>query len=291
MSNYKPVTIAVFSLGFALLLAMVSTVAPVHAGDPDGVIGPMDIDLFKCLEREDDDGNKVDPYQEISIDQEREEIKKESVGKYDEDIASLEKVCRKKGNDSILVPIEETKIEGYVYEFHPVDPSNPAESEWFAVPSQDVPVVAEGVSFEIFWGSEPNGYFYYYKTRFGKGPIILNLRLPPDAHPINPNIVIESSGLEETWTVFLGFYRGDVPPPDVTVLRTPDGNFLPFTNSNFDSYKSIVGLDGKSALPGVGGVLLEQNSTTVSVLAVLLLIVLPAAGVVTLRNRQKSHNL
>ena len=291
MGKYKSVIFLIYVVGIALVLILVS-VTPTHAGDPDEIIGPMDIDLFKCLEKEGDDGEKKDPWEEISIDKEREEIKKNSVGKYNEDIASLEKACRKKGNDSVLVPIEETKIEGYVYEFHPQDPSNPAGSEWFAVPSHSVPVIAEGVTFEIFWVSEePDGFFYFYKTRFGKGPIILNLRLPPDAHPVNPNIVIESSGLDETWTVFLGFYRGDVPPPDVTQLKTPDGNFLPFTNSKFDSYKSIVGLDGKSALPGVGGVLSQEDSTVVSVLAVLLLIVLPGAGLITLRNRQKLHKL
>jgi len=215
-------------IGIALLLTLIYAV-PTHAGDPDNVIGPMDLDLFKCIEHEDDDGNEKDPPGDIDISKEREDIKNKSRGNVDEDIKALEKACRRKGNDSELVPIAETKIEGYVYEFHPKDPSNPAESEWFAVPSQDVMVVAQGITFEIFWVSEPDGYYYFYKTRFGSGPIILNLRLPPDAHPINPNIVIESSGKDETWTVFLGFYRGDVPPPDVTQLKTPDGNFLPFS--------------------------------------------------------------
>ena len=50
MSNNKTVTFAVFALGFALLLT-IAGVAPIYAGDPDGVIGPMDIDLFKCLEK------------------------------------------------------------------------------------------------------------------------------------------------------------------------------------------------------------------------------------------------
>jgi hypothetical protein len=165
----------------------------------DEVIGPMDIDLFECVVTKNEDGSDKKPWETVSIDKDREEIKKKSVGKTQDDINALEEACsRKERGRSKLIPIAKTKIEGYVYEFHPEDPDNPATSEWFAVPSRDVPVIAEGVTFEIFWGSEPDGYFYFYKTRFGKGPIILNLRLPEDAHQVNPNIVIESTGLDET---------------------------------------------------------------------------------------------
>jgi hypothetical protein len=83
--------------------------------------------------------------------------------------------------------------------------------------------------------------------------------------------------------VFLGFYRGDVPPPRIDQLQTPDGNFLPFSSSKFSSYDSIVGLDGKSALPGVGGVLLGSGSSTSLVIAGLFLILLGVAGAITLR--------
>jgi hypothetical protein len=236
--------------------------------------------------KKNEDGSDKKPWQVIDIEKEREEIKANSVGDIDNDINALEDACERKERDrSELIPIEKTKIEGYVYEFHPEDPQNPATSEWFAVPSRDVPVVAEGVTFEIFWGSEPDGYFYFYKTRFGKGPIVLNLRLPKDAHPINPNIVIESTGLDETWTVFLGFYRGDVPPPRIDQLRTPEGNFLPFTSSKFSSYESIVGLDGESALPGVGGTLPQSESVVVGLLAAIVVIILALAGVFTARRR------
>ncbi|MCG3210598.1 MAG: hypothetical protein FOGNACKC_04229 [Anaerolineae bacterium] len=260
----------------------------VSAGDPDKTVGPMDIDLFECMERQGDDGEKKDPWAVISIDKERNDIKKKSTGNVQDDINALEKACRRKGNDSFLRPIEKTKIEGFVYEFHPENPDDPAHSEWFAVPSQQVPVIAKGVGFEIFWVSEPNGYFYFYKTRFGKGPIILNLRLPEDAHAINPNIVIESTGFEETWTVFLGFYRGDVAPPRVDQLKTPDGNYLPFTDSRFSSYESIVGLDGESSLPGVGGELPQATSVAVIVLAAAVVLILVGVGVRTLRRPGRS---
>jgi hypothetical protein len=273
----------VILVAVGLMLSAMFLASPVVAGDPDEIIGPMDIDLFKCVIKKNEDGTDKKPWEEISIDKEREEIRQNSVGKIDDDINALAEACSRKERDRAeLIPIEETKIEGYVYEFHPVDPDNPATSEWFAVPSRDVPVVAEGVTFEIFWGSEPDGYFYFYKTRFGKGPVILNLRLPEDVHPINPNIVIESTGLNETWTVFLGFYRGDVPPPQIDQLRTPGGNFLPFSSSKFSSYDSIVGLDGESALPGVGGDQVKPQSATVMAAAGTLLVLLGMTGIVTL---------
>ncbi len=282
-TNYK---LPILSLTIVIVFAAGITLAypsTANAGDPEDIIGPVNLDKLECVEKRKEGDSSREPFAVVNIDLERAEIKKKSRGDLVQDAKDLEKVCKEKGDNSFIRGIAKTKIEGYVYEFHPVDPENPAESEWFAVPSRDVPVVAEGVTFEIFWGSEPNGYFYYYKTRFGEGPIVLNLRLPEDAHPLNPNILIESSGLEETWTVFLGYYRGDVGPPDVDKLETPSGNFLPFGNT---TYNSIVGLDGKSALPGVGGILPEQTSPVVIVLAAVILVALPVAGTFTFRRKR-----
>ena len=273
----------IVALSIALLLTFIN-IAHTQAGDPEDIIGPMNLDKFECLETEGDDGVEKDPPEEIDLSEELAQIKRESRGDILEDIAKLEDACDNAANSEIFRPIAKTKIEGRVFEFHPVDPANPAESEWFAVPSQDVPVIAEGVTFEIFWVSEPDGFFYFYKTRFGEGPVMLNLRLPEDAHPINPNILIESTGEDEVWTVFLGFYRGDIPPPNIDQLETPNGNFLPFGNTKFEG---IVGLDGESALPGVGGVLPYNTPASVMALAAVVLIVLPAAGIYTLRNRSE----
>jgi hypothetical protein len=268
-------TVVIVGIGATFINA-----SPVYAGDPEDIIGPVNLDKLECVERRQDGDSSKEPFKQVDIDQEREEIKRKSTGDLVQDARDLEEACIDKGVDSFLRGMAYTQIEGVVYEFHPVDPENPAESEWFAVPSRDVPVIAEGVTFEIFWGSEPDGSFYFYKTRFGEGPVMLNLKLPEDVHPLNPNILIESSGLDETWTVFLGFYRGDVGPPDVTALRLPDGNLLPLGNN---TYESIVGLDGKSALPGVGGVLPQQSSPWVMGLAAIVLAVLPSAGMYTLR--------
>ncbi len=267
----------------ALIMALVLTFvdfSPTQAGDPDDVIGGMNPEKFECLETEEEDGTEKDPWEVVDLSEEFERIEKENPKSNDEFIAKLEDACDNLTREGIFRPLARTKIEGKVFEFHPSDPNNPAESEWFAVPSQSVPVIASGVDFEIFWVSEPDGSFYFYKTRFGEGPIILNLKLPDDAHPINPNILIESTGKDEVWTVFLGFYRGNVPPPQVDQLKTPNGNFLPFSNTKFEY---IVGVDGKFMLPGVGGELPRQESTWVMALAAAMLAALPLAGLLKLR--------
>ncbi len=279
---YRKVPIFPLIFAFAVLLAFVDT-GPAYAGDPEDTIGPMNIEKMECVERRQEGDSSKEPAEVVDIETERQEIIKDSTGDIVQDIKDLEKACLKNGDDAFLRAMANTKIEGYVYEFHPEDPANPAESEWFAVPSRDVPVIAEGVTFEIFWGSEPDGYFYFYKTRFGEGPIMLNLRLPEDAHQINPDILIESTGLDETWTVFLGFYRGDIPPPNIDQLKTPGGNLLPFGNTTFES---IVGLDGESALPGVGGVLPYKEPASVTVLAAVVLVILTVTGFFTLRKRR-----
>ena len=259
------------------IVLIFATFALSHAGDPDDVIGGMNIEKFECLETENDDGEEKDPLEPVDISQDIEQIKKDSKGDWEEDLAKLQDACENKTNAGILVPLQKTKIEGKVFEFLPQNPSDPANSGWYAIPAQGIPVIAEGITFEIFWVSEENGYFYFYKTRFGEGPILLNLRVPPNGHAINPNILIESTGEDEVWTVFLGFYRGDVPPPQPDQLQTPNGNFLPFGDSSFDP---------ATGLPGVGGVLPQQESLPVVALAAALSLALPLAGVYKLRKHR-----
>ncbi len=328
-------------------------VSPAQAGDPPGEIGVMNPTMFKCVSKDNRKAvyDQHDPWQKglskryvfvkggveydlNSINEilsEYPDAREESCIKeldvdygfnpYDaqEFNAYLDRLkgqCRDQDENGIIVPIEDTRIEGTVYEFHPKDPANPAKSEWFAVPSRDVMVRARGITFEIFWGSGNEGGYYF--PHLGAGPIVMDLRLPEDAHAINPDVVIFSSGLEETWTVFLGFYRGDVPPPNPTQLKTPDGNFLPFvtladiksmnrcgspqTNDVLQSalppgYSSAQGVTlnaappantgtSGAAMPEVGGVLTPNNrSYLVSMLAVVLLGVLTYAGIRQVRRR------
>lgn len=306
-------------VGVALWLILLS-ISSVQAGEPTGKVGPRNPTMYKCVDKDD--------YRKIIIDRlELEPIKEMSendpstldsncfvttVSDFGFDthdavlfrghLEELQDICEEEDEDGVLVPIEETRIEGYVYEYHP-DVQNPGQ--WFPVPSRDVPVFAKGITFEVFWGTEYNGY-YYYPNGFGAGPIILSLKLPRDAHPINPNVVINSTGLEETWTVFLGFYRGDVAPADVTQLRTPNGNYLPFTTLEDLETLSRCGYMDLPAvaqsvlpdvappgsaisptiqIPNVGGTLPQEQSSTVVVLAIILAIALPIAGFLKLRQK------
>ena len=306
-------------LGVAFWLILISIVS-VQAGEPTGKIGPINPTMYKCVEKDDHrnvliDRLELEPIQTMSendpstLDSSCFVTTVSDFGFDTHDavlfrgyLKDLQNICEDKDKDGVLIPIEDTRIEGYVYEYHP-DVQNPGQ--WFAVPSRDVPVFAKGITFDVFWGTDEDGY-YYYPNGFGAGPIILYLKLPRDAHPINPNVVINSTGLEETWTVFLGFYRGDVAPPDVTQLRTPDGNYLPFTTLQDletlsrcgymdlpDVAKSVLpvlappgsAISPTIQIPNVGGTLPQEQSNTVVVLAVILAIILPVAGFLKLRQK------
>ena len=303
----------ILGIGFALLLIGLVNL-PVQAGEPTGKVGPINPTMFRCVDK-DEDGSIIE------LDQITDMIKNDpstedsrctstTISDFGFDttngkqlsgfIEGLKETCE--GEGGRLEPIADTKVEGYVYEYHP-DINNPGN--WFPVPSRDVPVIAKGISFEVFWGTDEDGY-YYFPNGMGAGPIIVTLRLPPDAHAINPNVVINSTGLEETWTVFLGFYRGDVEPPDVTQLRTPGGNYLPFTTladleilskCGYMELPSVAkevlpelpppGAPGEGVeMPNVGGTLPPNQSTMVIVLGVTLAILLPAAGILRLRQQR-----
>jgi len=305
------------TIGFAFLL-VASNFFPVQAGEPTGKVGPINPTMFRCVD-EDDDGKLIELPQitdmvknDPSTENSRCTSTTDSDFGFDTKdgpqlagfIEGLKDECE--GEGGILEPIADTRIEGYVYEFHP-DINNPGE--WFPVPSRDVPVIAKGIDFEVFWGTGEDGY-YYFPNGMGAGPIIVTLRLPPDAHVINPNVVINSTGLEETWTVFLGFYRGDMEPPDVTQLRTPDGNFLPFTTLTDLEILSQCGYmnlpivakevlpelpppgapgDGTVEMPNVGGILTQDRPGAITALAVTLAILLPTAGLFKLGQRRRER--
>ncbi|MCB0166211.1 MAG: hypothetical protein KDI79_18415 [Anaerolineae bacterium] len=276
-----------------LMLAFVSALAlaaPARAGDPDDVVGGFDLRDFECLQRGNNNDNDNEEHdgdfdQVVDIDQARDEIISRSTGNATEDLKDLEGACdRLAKGEGRLVPIQKTKIEGYVYEFIP----GGEDDEWIAIPAAGIPVVAEGISFEIYWVSESNGYFYFYKTRFGSGPILLNMQLPPNTTAINPNILIESTGREETWTIYFGFYRGNTPPPNIEDLRTPDDEPLPVSDSAFYNF---TGIDGRSALPAVGGIKEERESTPVAALAAIVAIILPVIGIITIRRSRKADKI
>jgi hypothetical protein len=151
-----------------------------------------------------------------------------------------------------------------------------------------VPVVISGPGFEVAKGSDKDGSFYF--DNLGAGPVTFNLRLPPDAHPINPNVTVVTNGFFNTTSgIYLAFYRGDVAP-DIETIITPDGVPLPPANFTFEDLEgSNDFLNDLTGMPNVGGVLPRQTSIFSTILAVIVLIALPIAGVLKLR-RSRSDN-
>ncbi len=319
-----------------ILLGLIFLVNPfgVWAGEPTGEIGPMNPTMFKCVSRDGKELIQPDPFRKPTTRvfvRGGEEFELEPIEDYLERdpnarelicnsglqidfgfdtkeaqqfnayLEELEEECEEKDEFGKIVPIRDTRVEGYVYEFHPRDPENPETSEWFGVRSQKVPVIAKGITFEIFWNTDDNGSYYF--PNLGAGPILLNLKLPPDAHVINPNVLIESTGLEETQRVDLGFYRGDVPPPEPELLVTPDGGVLPFLTLGDVEILSTCGYadlpslassiidppetdsTDEPGMPNVGGVLTSTEPPVIIALAAALLVLLPVVGLLTARKR------
>lgn len=158
-----------------------------------------------------------------------------------------------------------SSIVGYVYDY----------STGPAVPRKDVGVKLTGCSWNAVWGTDDNGYFYF--NNLGKGAAYVNLQLPPGGHAINPNVLVNTSGMTETYTVYVGFYLGDTPPSGP--LETPDGRPLTGINSGDIITPPGTTADG-SPLPDVGGTL--PDSYLVIGLSVMLLMMLPVAGLTEL---------
>lgn len=262
-------------IALVLLLTFVIS-SPSKAGDPDKTVGGINPNHYVCVNTK---GEIVD------LDNDAITGEGESVTFDPEktiDLDELEEECDDAGEDFKVELIRRSRLEGYVVEFHQ-DPGAPGG--WRGVFSRDVPVFITGPGFEVFKGSDKDGSFYF--DNLGAGPITFNLRLPGDAHPLNPNVTLVTNGLPNTTSgIYLGFYRGDVAPQDVTALTGPDGIPLPPANYTFD--ESITSatdpFSGEvSGMPSVGGVLPRQISISSIVLGVVLLIVLPAAGVLTVR--------
>ncbi|MBN1994216.1 MAG: hypothetical protein JW953_16080 [Anaerolineae bacterium] len=260
-------------------------VAPAQAGDPDDTIGPPNQNHLVCIDK-----NSL-----LIVDLDSDAFEgSETIGFFDPeievDVKQLEKDCEAAEDferlfdpsaDFTVDYFRQTRIEGHVFEFHP-DPNGPGG--WTAVRSRDVPVVASGPGFEIFWGSEKDGFYFF--NNLGEGPVTLNLRLPPDAYPINPNITVMSRGFAETWpNIDLGFYRGDVPPDDVEELRLPGDHpistLIPGdTILDTDEYGNILGM------PNVGGALSPDRPAVIIILAAVMLVILPAAGILKIRRNR-----
>lgn len=271
----------IFFLPALLLLLGIILITPVQAGDPDWTIQGGDKNFLVCANQ----AHEVFPIDNDAFTSGSEVTEFDFDPDKDVDPQQVEKECDEINanyDDELHVEfLQQTRIEGYVFEFHP----NPdAPGGWMAVPSRDVPVVASGPGFEIVWGSEKDGQYFF--NNFGAGPIALDLRLPRDAHPINSNVIVMSRSFSEIWTVDLAFYRGNYPPPNIEEIVLPPE----YPRSELVPADTIIEVDEETGqivmMPNVGGVLpLDQPVATIT-LATLILIILPTAGILTARRKR-----
>lgn len=270
------------SFGIIVAVALFLTTffaTPILAGDPDKTVGGINPNHYVCVDSE----NKI-------VDLDNDAFKGEGdTAAFDEDITvdldELEEECDEAEDELdenlTVTLIRQSRVEGYVVEFHQ-DPS--ATNGWVGVFSRDVPVVISGPGFEVFKVSEKDGSYYF--DNLGAGPVTFNLRLPPDVYALNPNVTVVTNGFFNTTSgIYLGFYRGDIMlPPDITVISAPDGVPLPPANFTFeDSEGSNDSISDLTGMPSVGGVLPRQQSLYIIGLAIILLVILPLAGVLKLR--------
>ena len=180
--------------------------------------------------------------------------------------------CPCTGGGGTPTPVANTSsIVGYVYDYSTGPP----------VPVKDLGVTLTGCSWDAVWGTDDNGYFYF--NNLGAGSAYVNVQLPPNGHAINPNVLVETSGMTQTYTVYLGFYVGNRPP--LGELKTPDGKALTGINEQTVTLPPTTTPDG-TIMPDVGGTL--PDSYLIIGLSVVLLLCLPVAGLAELSG-QRSH--
>jgi hypothetical protein len=164
-----------------------------------------------------------------------------------------------------------SSIVGYVYDYSTGPP----------IPIKGMGVSLTGCSWSAEWGTDDNGHFYF--NDLGAGVAHVNLQLPPNGHAINPNVMVETSGMTDTYTVYLGFYVGDKPPVDS--YTTPDGKSLTGVSAETVTVPPDTTPDG-TIMPDVGG---APDSLLILGLSAGLLTLLPLAGWSELA-RKRAHS-
>jgi hypothetical protein len=173
--------------------------------------------------------------------------------------------CECVGGVSATPVANTSSIVGYVYEYTAGTPQG----------TKGIGVTLTGCSWTATWGTDDNGYFYF--DNLGQGGAYVNLQLPPNGHAINPNVLVRTSGMTDTYTVYMGFYRGDTAPAGP--FKTPGGFLL----SGMSEPGGTLPPDNSAygvQLPGVGGTF--PDSYLVIGLSALLLLLLPVAGLARL---------
>jgi hypothetical protein len=152
-----------------------------------------------------------------------------------------------------------SSIVGYIYDYSTGPP----------VGRRDVAVKLTGCSWDANWSTDDNGYFFF--NDLGQGAAYVNVQLPPGGHAINPNVLVQTSGVTETYTVYLGYYLGDTRPSGP--FNTPDGKPLSGSTTPTDGLPPGA-TTGDTLMPSVGGV----PPVSDLLLSAGLLMLLPFAG-------------
>jgi hypothetical protein len=170
------------------------------------------------------------------------------------------------GMSETPVPDEST-VEGYVYDFTTGIPKG----------VKGIGITLKGCSWSAQWSTDDNGHFFF--NNLGQGAAHVTMQLPPDGHAVNPDVIVETSGEDDTYTVFLGFYRGNIVP--AASFRTPEDQML--TGVVETPEPGATPSDGAS-IPGVGGDFPDTYHE--SWLSAVLLLLLPAAGLMAIARRR-----
>lgn len=85
-------------------------------------------------------------------------------------------------------------------------------------PQAGIPVVLDGGGWSLETMSDSNGFFQF--MGLGDGTARLSLKLPPDAHAVNPEWNVNTAGD----TANMGFYWGDWPLPVMLVMDSTELN-------------------------------------------------------------------
>ena len=132
-------------------------------------------------------------------------------------------------------------VSGYVYDY-----SN-------RMRQPGIPVILDGGGWRAETVSDSNGLYQFFNL--GAGSAVLNLRLPPDAHPAAPDWPVSLSGVNVH--VDLGYYWGDNPPLPVLLSGALQDSSLVVQVENRTGEKTTGGLvdvrlpTDMKALPGV----------------------------------------
>ena len=162
-------------------------------------------------------------------------------------------------NKAPAVPAKVGVAHGYV-----IDYSNSG------APQGGVPVILSGQGWQAETVSDSNGYFQFLGLGDGEGA--LNLKLPPEAHPVNANWMVDT-GIENPEPTNIGFYWGETPP--LPVLLSTEANAdsltLKIANQSGGDANNIAlavslptGVTAKNASSKLGSIENNDNSVLFS---------------------------